>query len=219
MAAPVFAVSIGLADTFEDGTTQGWTANPLGMGSHPEPPANVGGGGPDGGDDNYLRITAFGGQGAGSHLTALNSAQWAGDYFSAGITAIKMDVINLGTTDLFLRLMFEDPTVGPPENIAFSSDPVVLSAGSGWTPVAFSTRPAQLTAGLGDVLTALSNTTFLRLYHSVNDNFPNPINPIDAVVGQLGFDNITAVPEPATVLLFVGGLTVCAMRRRREPLC
>jgi hypothetical protein len=218
MAAPAVAVSIGLSDTFEDGTTQGWTANPLGMGSHPAPPENIDSGGPEGATDNYLQINAFGGQGAGSHLTALNSAQWAGDYLSAGITAIKMDVINLGTTDLFLRLMFEDPTVGPPQNIAFSSDPVVLSAGGGWTPVIFSTRPSQLTAGLGDILTALSNTTFLRLFHSMNDNFPNPINPIDPVVGQLGVDNITAVPEPATVLLFVGGLAACGLGRRRGPL-
>ena len=206
-------------DNFEDGTTQGWVANLLNMGAHPAPPENVATGGPSGAGDNYLLVTALGGSGNGSRLSVINAAQWAGDYLDAGISAISMSAINLSNTDLFLRLVFEDPTAGPPVNIAYSSDALFLPAGSGWTTLVFPVQPAFLTAGLGDVETALHNTTVVRLYHSEDDNFPNPINPIDPVSAQLGVDNIsavTAIPEPATMWMLTLGLGTLAARRRRK---
>jgi hypothetical protein len=217
-ATPALAIPL-TPQTFEDGTTQGWVANLLGMGSHPAPPANVADGGPLGAGDNYLRLTSLGGNGNGSRLSAINLTEWAGDYIAEGITAIMMSVNNLGTSDLFLRLVFEDPTIGPPTNIAYSSDPVVVPSGSGWISIIFPVGPSFLTAGLGDVETALRNTTLLRVYHSEADNFPNPVFPIEALNAQLGVDNIsaiTAIPEPATVLLLATGIGAAAARRRRR---
>lgn len=89
-------------------------------------------------DDNYLLLTAVGGNGPGNRLTVINASQWAGDYLAAGITGIWMDVINLGNSDLALRLLLEDPLGGPPTNVAFSSDPIAVPTGSGWKPVKFS---------------------------------------------------------------------------------
>jgi hypothetical protein len=213
---PTSALEISLVDTFEDGTTQGWAANLLGMGTHPAPPENVPSGGPAGADDAFLLITALGGSGNGSRLTALNPAQWAGDYLDLGIEAIGMDVRNFGTSDLYLRLEFEDPTAGPPTNIAFSTSPIFLAAGTDWTRVIFPIAPPFLTAGLGSVTEALSNTTILRLYHSSTASFPNP-GPfgIPTVVGQLGVDNIQPVPEPTTSILILSGLIAGAFRRRQ----
>ena len=212
----VFAIPI-VPDDFEDGTTQGWLANLLNMGGHPAPPANVATGGPSGAGDNYLQVTALGGAGNGSRLTVINGSQWAGDYLAAGVTAVSLSAINLGSTDLFLRLVFEDPTIGPPTNIAYSADALFLPAGGGWMTLMFPVQPGFLTAGLGDVETALQNTTIIRLYHSQDDNFPNPISPIDPVVAQLGVDNIaavTAIPEPATIWLLTVGIGAFAARRR-----
>jgi hypothetical protein len=203
-------------DTFEDGSTQGWVVNLVGMGSHPAPPENIAGGGPLGAGDNFLQLTALGGGGNASRLSVINASQWAGDYIDAGVTAITMSVINLGSTDLFLRMAFEDPIPGPPMNIAYSSDPVFLAAGSGWTNVAFPVGPSFLSAGIGDVLTALQNTTVIRLYHSEADNFPNPGFPIDAIDARLGVDNITAIPEPATLSLLATGIVAVAAKRRRR---
>ena len=220
--APTAAFAIPITpQNFEDGTTQGWVANLLGMGSHPAPPANIADGGPLGAGDNYLQLTAIGGNGSGSRLTAINLSEWAGDYIAEGVAAIMMSANNLGTDDLFLRLVFEDPLLGPPMNIAYSSDPVVLPAGSGWTTIFFPVGPAFLSAGLGDVETALHTTTIIRLYHSEADNFPNPGFPIDTVTAQLGVDNIsavtiTAIPEPATALLLATGIGVIAAKRRRR---
>jgi hypothetical protein len=215
---------VGQVDTFEDGTTQGWLINLLGMNPPPPEalPANISTGGPGGADDNYLQLTSLGGTGAGSRLSVLNlDARWTGDYLAAGINAITMDLINLGINDLALRLVFEDPTVGPPTNVAFSTDAVLLPAGGGWTRVTFLIDPGSLTAGLGDITAALTGTTAIRLYHSPTPNFPNPVFPIPAVVAQLGVDNIraAAVPEPVTFVLAgisLAGLAAGAIRRRQS---
>ena len=218
---PTAAVAIPITpDTFEDGTTQGWVVNILNMGVNPAPPTNISSGGPLGAGDNYLQLTALGGRGNASRLGAMNVSQWAGDYIAAGITTISMSAINLSDVNLFLRLAFEDPIPGPPMNIAYSSDPIVLPAGSGWTTIAFPVTPAFLTAGLGSVEAALHNTTLIRLYHSDVDRFPNPPPgpQIPSVAGRLGVDNITAtaIPEPATVVLLATGIGAMVAKRRRR---
>ncbi len=217
LALPAQAVTPGQIDTFEDGTTQGWITALLGM-PNPTPPVNMPTGGPAGVDDNFLLLTALGGNGPGSRLSAINLAQWAGDYLAAGVNTISMDVNNLGSTDLSLRLMFADPTMGPPTNLAFT-DAILVPAGSGWTPISFFFTPANLTAGLGDVTTALTNTTEIRLYHSPAPNFPNPVFPIPAVTTELGVDNIQAqaVPEVPPGMLLGLGLGVLPLLQRRAP--
>src|SRR6188768_1871394 len=169
-AAPIL---VGQKDTFEDGTTQGWVVGLLGALS-PAPPVNVASGGPAGLNDNYLRLTSVGGSGAGSRLTAINPDQWAGDYLAGGIGAISMDLINLGASDLSLRLLFEDPAAGPPANVAVSTTPIVLGAGSGWVHVTFDIGLVNLTALAGNVSAALSGTTAFRLYHGNLTGFPGP---------------------------------------------
>jgi hypothetical protein len=196
---PAVAVTLGQTDNFEDGTTQGWLVGLLGA-PHPAPPQNIPSGGPAGTDDNFLLLTSVGGAGAGSRLTAINlGAQWAGDYLASGVGTILMDVNNFGDSDLSLRLLVADPTVGPPDNQAFSTNPVIVLAHSGWTRVIFPFSPGDLTPDLGSVVTALTNATELRIFHSTAVDFPG-----EAVVAKLGVDNITAVPLPSTALLLLG---------------
>jgi hypothetical protein len=163
-------------------------------------------------------LTATGAPGPNSRLTVLNGSQWTGNYLAAGVSLITMDVINLGQTDLYLRLMFEDPLLGPPTNIAYSTNSIFLPAGSGWTTVGFIVVPESLTPGLGSVNGALTGTTAIRLYHSQNPGFPNPVFPIDPVNGQLGVDNIraSAIPEPATTFLLGTGLAALAVKLRKR---
>ena len=137
---PAAAVTLGQTDNFEDGTTQNWLVGLLGA-PHPAPPENIPSGGPAGVDDNYLLLTAVGGNGPGNRLTVINASQWAGDYLAAGITGIWMDVNNFGNTDLALRLLVADPLGGPPTNVAFSTDPIVVPAGSGWQAGEISFQP------------------------------------------------------------------------------
>jgi PEP-CTERM motif-containing protein len=214
--SPAWALSVGQRDTFEDGTTQNWIVGLLGA-PHPVPPVNVPTGGPAGAGDGFLQLTAIGGGGAGSRLAVVNGAQWAGDFVVAGISGIRMDLNNLGTTDLSLRLLFADPSVGPPANVPISTAPFFLPAGGGWTEAYFPISPADLTAELGSVTAALHNTTQFRLYHGAALDFPG-----EPIVAALGVDNITAadnitvVPEPTTAVLLGSGLLALSWHARRR---
>ena len=206
--------SIGLKDTFQDGTTDGWFAGGgPGGGVPPVPPQVIPTGGPEGAGDQFLQITSNGIAGtAGSRLVALNAAQWAGNYLAAGITTIEMDLKNLGATALTIRLLFEDPIPGPPVNEGVTTFGAVLPVGGDWTHVAFAIAPADLTMIFGNANAVLSNTTVLRIIDS-----PTPTEAV-TIAGQLGVDNIeaAAVPEPATLLITSTGLVALAARYRRR---
>lgn len=222
-------ISVGKTNNFEDGTTQGWVINLLGQGNPPAQtiPTNITTGGPAGLNDNYLRLTSTGatgdspGGGAGGRLMALNPGTWGGNWLATGITSIRFNAINLGQTALSLRLLVEDPTTGPPSNVAASANGIALAVGSGWQTLEFPIfGPNGLAAILGSANAALSNVTVIRIYSS--PTFTSEPPPIAA---QLGLDNITAirasaVPEPSTVVLFgmgaVGMLAVARRRRSRD---
>ncbi|MEO7453195.1 MAG: PEP-CTERM sorting domain-containing protein [Fimbriimonadales bacterium] len=205
------AVDWGQVDDFQDGTTQNWITNALGQGGGP-PPVNIPNGGPSGSGDAYMQLTSLGGTGAGSKMVVLNGMQWSGDYTAASVTMLTMNVNNLGQNDLHLRILFEDPFMGPPNNIACSTVPVIVPAGSGWMSALFPVAVGDLTALLGNTSTVLSNNTVLRIYHGVATGYPG--QPIEAM---LGVDNITAVPEPTTAALTGLGLTALIVRRRLRP--
>jgi hypothetical protein len=194
-------VVFGQIDDFEDDTTMFWAG---GAG-----PANVSTGGPAGAGDNYLQLVATGGNGPGSRLGAYNDLQWTGDYVSEGVTAIEADVRNFGATgSLSLRFLF----FGAGGNFT-STVPIMLPNDGLWHHVVFGVTPADLTAvdcGF-DVNATLSGTNRLLLRHQVGP--PDGQFAGTAVVGELGVDNITAVPEPSALAV----LLVCslALRRRR----
>ena len=100
-------------------------------------PEVVATGGSAGAGDQYLKITSQGGSGPGSRLVVLNASQWTGNFLF--ISGIGMDLINLGATDLQIRLLFEDPMGGPPTDEAVSTSPFLLPAGSGWVHAFFPT--------------------------------------------------------------------------------
>jgi hypothetical protein len=209
-SVPSSAVVIGQIDNFEDGTVQNWRTNLLGQGTGAPAPVNISTGGPAGANDNYMQLTSLGGTGAGSRLVGMNLVQWSGNYTSAGVSSIAMDLRNLGNTSLTIRLLFENPTTGAPTDIATTNTSFVLAPGGNWTHVVFPILPANLTALAGSSSVVLSNTTLLRIYHSPTATFPGP-----AVVGQLGVDNIQAVPEPATIAALACGVAAMLKRRRR----
>ncbi len=200
LAAPAMAVTLGATDTFEDGSTEGWsTGDPS-----PNPPLAIADGGPGGAGDGFLLLTSTGVSGPGGKLVAWPGNEFRGNYLAAGVTALAMDLRNLGTTPLSLRLYLD----GPLGSTAVLRDAVVLPAGSGWTPVVFAMVPAAYD-GPAFVLGGVSQ---LRLYHGTSASYPG-----GNIAAQLGVDNVTAVPEPGMAWMLAGGLAALALRLRRAP--
>ena len=124
-ALPAAALHSGMVDTFTAGDDGGWSAGAAAL----FPPQVIAGGGPAGAGDGYLQARAAGGSGPSSRLVLIAGPQWSGDYAAAGIDRITVDAINLGATDLALRLWLAGTTGAT----ALSADAVLLNAGSGWT--------------------------------------------------------------------------------------
>jgi hypothetical protein len=202
------AVTVDQIDTFQTGIDN-WFAGGLGFGVIPPiPPHVVPNGGPKGAGDQFMVVTSQGGNGPGSKLVAMNLNQWAGNYF--GVTGIEMDLQNMGTTDLTIRLLMEDPMGGPPADEGVTTLGAFLPVGSGWTHFFFPLSTSALTMLGGDAATLLGNTTLLRIIDS-----PTPGDAVP-IAGILGVDNIHAVPEPATVLFTGIALAGFALSRRRR---
>jgi hypothetical protein len=196
LAGPAGAASVGMVDTFQDGSTNGWvTGSPS-----PYPPVNQATGGPAGAADKFMLATATGVQGPGGKLVLFNTAQWQGSYTALNLTAISMDLNNFGSTALDLRLQLTGAAA-----TAYTTGAVVLTAGGGWQHVSFSLLPAALS---GSAALVLGDVTELRLYHGTS--------AAANVVASLGIDNITAVPEPGRALSFVAGLLALAVTTRRR---
>ena len=199
--APAGAISVGQVDTFSTGTLLSWVGGSA--------PTNVATGGPGGVGDRYLQIRASGG-----NLGTDNSAQWAGDYLSAGVTSLRFELQNQGANPVALRVT----VLGTGALTAYTSvDEFVLAPGSGWVSAEFALTDAALvrTRGADSLAQTLAGVSKLLLRHD-----PDPLSPPgeqNPVTATLGIDNITAVPEPGTALLVATGLAAIAVRRR--PRC
>ncbi|WP_179334423.1 T9SS type A sorting domain-containing protein [Winogradskyella costae] len=176
-------IALNLIDDFEGVTTENWTKG----NNSTVPNQNILTDGPNGSDDNFLRVQSNGGNGSDSKLVTFNNAQWQGDYNTAGVTYISMDVRNSGSETLFLRLAFE----GFSTSRRFSStNPIAVTPGQGWQTIVFPIDENSVTnittSGLG------YNSTFddVREFRMLHNDAPSwEGDPIEAI---LDIDNITA---------------------------
>jgi hypothetical protein len=205
-ARPVSGIVLGQNDGFGDGTTMGW-ANGV-----PGALVNINTGGPGGANDNFLQLTADA-VGQAGRLTTFNLQQWLGHYVSQGVTAIEIDLRNLGSTSLSMRLAFKSQN--QPNVPGYLSPAMILPAGGGWQHFSIAMTAANLLAVGGP---AAFNTFFssglgdARIINQVGTSTLNG----DFIVGQVGIDNIHAVPEPAATTFIIAGLSVLALVRFRR---
>jgi hypothetical protein len=195
------AVTNGQVDNFESGAAN-WTNGALAT----DPVVVLGG--PGGAADHFLQITATGAAGAGGKLIAYNRSQWLGNYTSAGVTAFAMDLENLGSTPLDIRLALKQSTTKTSPGYA-TTNAFSLAVGSGWQHAVFSLDSSALTeigVPAPTLSSILGNLGELRILSSAVPSLDG-----DVIAAKLGVDNITAVPEPAMLLLVVlSGLCLLA---------
>ena len=200
------AVTIGDVDTFSSGLA-GWQKGQV----NPTFLSVVNNGGPAGAGDAYMQSVADGSASFG-RLTVFNEAQWNSNFLASGVTAIRMDLLNSGTVPLQVRIALRN-SVGAG---FISSTPFPLGVGGGWQSFEFPVTQAALTSvgSPGTFASFLASGFALRILHATSTSNLNG-NP---VVSTLGIDNITAVPEPSTLILG-GCCLLCtawrALRRRK----
>jgi hypothetical protein len=191
-AKPVAGISVGQLSTFNDdleGWSQGRAFDSAGV-------TRAESDGPSGEGDPHMQIIA---DGAGTHggIIAFNVTTWSGDYLSAGVTSISMDVKNFGPDNLRLRVALGSSAAPLNGGTWFSSiTPAMLPAGGGWTNIEFPLAEANMALIQGELSYAdlLSNVVALRILHSLVPDDQGLKN----VEATLGVDNILAIGAPST---------------------
>lgn len=198
------SIVLGQIDNFEDGTLMNW-----GGGASP---TNIPDGGPAGFADNFLQITSTGGGGPGSKLASFNTSQWTGDFLSAGVTAVQVDMKNFGVADVEMRGFLFDFGLGGGNYTSLT--PITIPADLQWHTVTFSLLPADLAAvdGASDVNATLANVAQFLFRHQPGPPAGQGVGT--PIVGQLGIDNVRALPEPSTLTMMAMGSFLLRRRRR-----
>jgi hypothetical protein len=208
LARSAGAVFVGQIDNFQDGTTRNWSNGGI-IGTTPV--TNISNGGPTGSGDAYIRVTADG-NGSGGKLTAFNRDQWLGDYNAQEVNAIEVDLLNQSAVQLSIRMAFKN---GPGNTAGYLTQAMILPVASGWQHFTISLAPANLIPVGGPSPWSTFFIGEARFIHAVGTTSLSGTN----VVGQLGIDNVLAVPEPATIALVTIGLLALwysVVRRERR---
>jgi hypothetical protein len=147
--------------------------------------------------DRFLQVSS-GSFGGANHLITFNAAQWGGNYLSAGVNKVTMDLKNFGTQTLSMRIALR-PTGGSPGTAAYSSSSAFsLPADGAWHHAAFLIDAADLTGvnGPTPLATFLTSVGELRVLDAAFG--PSMIG--DVTNGQFGVDNVQPVAEPSSIV-------------------
>jgi hypothetical protein len=184
--ASLFAVTAGQVDTFQTGTTAGWTDGHGG-----DNVANVATGGPAGTGDRYLQVSS-GSFDSESHLITFNQSQWLGNYVSTKVVGLKLDLKNFGTASLPIRIAIREGSAGSATPGYSSTTAFTLPNDGQWHKSVFlplTTSTMTAINGPRPFATDLASVADFRLLSS---QAPSTIG--DGLSARIGVDNITAVP-------------------------
>ncbi len=191
---------VGTKDDFQSGTVNDWYGGTI--------TANVGNG-VGGAADRFLTVQTNGNTaGSGSHLAIHNSeTRWNGNYIAEGVTGFTVDLRNMGTTTLNMRLVI----FGLGTRFT-STTGISIAPGSGWQHLTFPVSQTSLTRVLGtgayaDVVGSVNQIMFRH-----DDGTPSSGGT--TVNGMVGIDNITAIPAPGAAGVLAAGMVIGARRRR-----
>ena len=203
-----FAVVAGQVDTFQNGTTAGWTDGHGG-----DNVANIATGGPAGTGDRYLQVSS-GSFDSESRLVSFNQSQWLGNYVSTKVAGLTMDLKNFGTTSLPIRIAIREGSSGSGTPGYASTTAFSLPNDGQWHKSVFFSLTASTMTPINSprtFSTDLASVLDFRLLSSIS---PSTIG--DSLNARIGVDNITAVPEPGSArLAALAGLLLSLCLHRR----
>jgi len=188
-ASAVRAVTLGQVDDFQDGTVQNWGENFTSFNF------NAPDAGPGGVGDNALRVDGT----VVPRVVTFNETQWTGDFTTAGITQISLDIRNQYTFDLELRLGIANGALtaqGIGDSYVSAESVNVPNDGAWHTIVlpilASDFEPTSRNNTVPpDAAVALTNVTHFRILHN-----PDPEDFRGAVGnGEFFLDNIRAISD------------------------
>jgi len=211
LTIPASASSVFVISTFDSGSDgwQPWDTNTAG-GLSPGNP--------------YLSVDADGSGVKGKAITFNPTAEWTGDYLSAGITEVRLDIANMSEFDtLNLRVAIGN-RASPMQSGGtwwVSSAPITIPTSSGWAQVSISLKEADLVR-VGNEMGELGTDTYAETFSDVRNirllSANLPLGAIgDEFIGTVAMDNISliAVPEPCSAMLLGMCVGLGLLRRRR----
>jgi len=197
-AGAACAISANQLDDFQSGdTTLNWANGP----ASPNQPFAV-----EEDGNWFVRNNSSGGSGAGSRMVLFNRAQWTGNYISAGVSVLTMDLRNSGDTDLHIRLGL----LGQTGARSATFDVLELEANSDWVTASFDLLDLNIFLPGTTAEDILSGVIELRILSSEDAEYQ-----ADSIAGTLDVDNVRAgIPAPGAVGLFACAGMACIRRRR-----
>ena len=206
LTAPA-APSIGQVNNFESGNIAGWT-----NGAPAADPVLITGG-LGGAADHLMQLTADGSGAAGKLSVFDRAAPWTGNWLTSGVTAVAMDLRNPGAAALTIRIAFKSGITGSGDPGVSITTGFTLAADSQWHHVIFPISSGSYTAFNGGTFNSvMGSVAEMRILESSSPSITG-----DFIVGNLGIDNVQAVPEPASLTLLAAAMgLLCTRRRTRQ---
>jgi hypothetical protein len=210
LSGNLFGDPIFTTNTFDNGSEgwQPWTTNDV-NGISPGNP--------------YLRIAADGIGKFGKMLTFNWEPEWTGNYISAGVTGIRLDISNMSTSDdVYLRIALGN-RASPQQSGGtwwISKTATFIPLQSGWTSVELPFAEADMQV-VGNIMGESDNESFADTLSDIqNIRILSAAVPLgatgDEFFGDVGIDNVALVPEPATLPMIGIGLAFIFLNRNRK---
>lgn len=181
VSTSAYGQTLGQSDDFEMGL-ENWREGP----SSRNPPVVIPTGGPTGLNDAFMRATSDGVGGPGGRQVVFNRSQWSGDFTTAGIESVSVDILNENNDPMSVRLGLAQST----NTNRFVTPAQVVPADQQWHTVVFDVSDGAMIGVEGSLTQAQVLVSVAEMRILVN---PNVDWAGSVVNSSMGLDNIQAL--------------------------